>query len=155
MKDSKIIKILYYIFLIFAFLIYLYAVFYITLGARTSEERRAVLEPFYTIKMIIVEKNYYYFRMLYYNIAMLMPLGVLLPMMSKKFRSFKIITLVGFAFSLAIEVIQYFTGRGLFEVDDLIANTFGAFFGYFFFYWIHRLLFSSSNKQNKKDENNS
>lgn len=155
MKENKIIKKLYYIFLIVAFLIYLYAVIYITLGARTSEERRAVLEPFYSVKMIIVDKNYYYLRMLYYNVAMLMPLGVLLPMMSKRFRSFKIITLCGFVFSMVIEVIQYFTGRGLFEVDDLIANTFGAFFGYLFFYWIHRLLFSNSNNQNKKDENNS
>ena len=155
MKKRKLIKNLYFVFLLFAFFIYFFAVIYITLGDRSEEERRAILEPFYSIRMIIEDKNYYYVKMLYYNVAMLMPLGVLLPMMSRKLRSFKIIVMCGFIFSLAIEVIQYFTGRGLFEVDDLIANTFGAFFGYLFFYWIHRLLFKNSNNKNIKDENNS
>lgn len=31
--------------------------------------------------------------------------------------------------SLAIELIQYFTGLGIFELDDLFGNTFGGMIG--------------------------
>lgn len=155
MKKEKKWKDLYLLVLWTAFFIYFFSVIYITLGDRKIEARRAVLEPFYSVRLIIQEKNYYYIKMLYYNVAMLIPMGILLPMISKKLRSFKIILLCGFIFSLSIETIQYFSGRGLFEVDDLIANSFGAFLGYVFFYWIHRILFNSSNKKIEKDENNS
>ena len=33
--------------------------------------------------------------------------------------------------SLGIEVIQYLTGTGLCEFDDIISNTLGAFIGWF------------------------
>ncbi len=41
--------------------------------------------------------------------------------------------MVGFLFSLVLEVVQYRTGRGTFEVDDLIHNTFGTFLGLMLF----------------------
>ena len=35
-------------------------------------------------------------------------------------------------FSIAIETIQYYTGRGLFEFDDMISNGFGGVLGFWF-----------------------
>jgi len=64
------------------------------------------------------------------NVAMFAPIGFLLPCILKVFRKWYVLLLGGSAFSLAIESVQGITGRGLFDVDDLFANTLGAFFGY-------------------------
>jgi len=64
------------------------------------------------------------------NIAMFVPLGILLPWIHKLFRKWYVMLGSGFACSLAIEIFQAITGRGLFDVDDLFANTLGAIFGY-------------------------
>lgn len=64
------------------------------------------------------------------NVALFVPLGVLLPLMAKGFRKWYWMLAGGFGTSLAIELLQRFTGRGLFDVDDLLANTLGAALGY-------------------------
>ena len=64
------------------------------------------------------------------NIAMFVPLGVLLPWIHRIFRKWYVMLGSGFICSLAIEVFQAITRRGLFDVDDLVANTLGAIFGY-------------------------
>ena len=80
------------------------------------------------------------------NIAMFIPLGVLLPWMSKPFRKWYASFLCALGISLAIEVFQSITGRGLFDVDDLFANTLGALFGYGLF----MAVFSALEKREKK-----
>jgi len=63
------------------------------------------------------------------NIVMFIPFGFL-GWIFAKFRDLK--TLV-FAFVSAItitEALQYFTRMGIFEVDDIILNTFGVFLGF-------------------------
>lgn len=40
------------------------------------------------------------------------------------------IGMIGCACSVSIELTQYFTGRGLFEFDDIFHNTLGAVIGY-------------------------
>ena len=64
------------------------------------------------------------------NVAMFMPLGFLLPCIIKQFQKWYLMFATGFATSLCIEIIQYTTGRGLFDVDDLFANTIGVMLGY-------------------------
>ena len=63
------------------------------------------------------------------NIIMMMPLGVLLPMLWPGFRSWRAVALAGFALSLTIEISQLFTVRAV-TVDDLLMNTSGAVIGY-------------------------
>jgi glycopeptide antibiotics resistance protein len=63
------------------------------------------------------------------NIIMMMPLGVLLPMLWPNFRSWRAVALVGFALSLTIEISQLFTVRAV-TVDDVLMNTLGAIVGY-------------------------
>ncbi|MGI5977537.1 MAG: VanZ family protein [Candidatus Limivicinus sp.] len=63
------------------------------------------------------------------NIAMFMPLGFILPFLAKKFRRWFWPLVSGLVLSSAIEAVQYFTGIGLFDVDDIFCNTLGAFLG--------------------------
>lgn len=65
------------------------------------------------------------------NVAMFGPLGFLLPLLGKNFRKWYITLPVGFATSLAIELLQLAMGRGICDVDDLFCNTLGAAIGYF------------------------
>jgi glycopeptide antibiotics resistance protein len=61
------------------------------------------------------------------NIALLMPLGVLLPVLSNRFRGpLRIFVVVGLV-SLCIETVQgtMIAGRA-FDADDVILNTLGA-----------------------------
>lgn len=80
------------------------------------------------------------------NVAMFIPLGILLPWINRVFRKWYVMLGSGFAFSLVIEIIQSITNRGLFDVDDLFANTLGAVFGYGLF----MAIFSAIEKREKK-----
>lgn len=64
------------------------------------------------------------------NIAMFVPLGILLPLAAKPFRRWYRMLAAGVGLSLAIEVLQFFLGRGQSDVDDLLCNTLGAMLGY-------------------------
>ena len=64
------------------------------------------------------------------NIALFVPLGFLLPLLSQKFESPLLTFFTGLGTSLSIELVQTFLKRGLFDVDDLFTNTLGNFIGY-------------------------
>ena len=65
------------------------------------------------------------------NIALFVPLGFLLPLLlSKLFRKWYAALGAGFGVSLLIELSQFFTGRGMCDVDDLFTNTLGAMLGW-------------------------
>ena len=57
------------------------------------------------------------------------PLGTLLPILSRYFKNPIVTVITGCLFSGTIEIMQYITGRGLTEVDDVITNTLGAAVG--------------------------
>lgn len=65
------------------------------------------------------------------NVAMFVPFGFLLPLLWKPCKKWYVAILSGFGFSLAIELIQLLTHRGVCDVDDLFCNTLGAAIGYF------------------------
>ena len=60
------------------------------------------------------------------NILMLLPVGFSLSFV---WQDRKRILWLGFAFSCLIEVSQLLTGRGLFEIDDILHNTLGVALG--------------------------
>lgn len=80
------------------------------------------------------------------NVAMFVPLGVLLPWIHKLFRKWYVGISCSFGFSLVIEIFQYVTSRGLFDIDDLFANTLGVVFGYGLF----MAIYSAVTKKEKK-----
>ena len=63
------------------------------------------------------------------NILLFIPLGFILPLLWKEFRSRRTICLTGFLLSLGIELAQLLNYR-ISDVDDLIMNTLGSFLGY-------------------------
>ncbi|MBO4604740.1 MAG: VanZ family protein [Clostridiales bacterium] len=69
------------------------------------------------------------------NILLFVPFGFLLPTMAKCFRKMIVTGLLGFAVSILIETVQFFTGLGIFDADDLLNNTIGALAGYILFFF--------------------
>lgn len=63
------------------------------------------------------------------NVILFIPLGFLLPLIWKVFRSAKNAILFGFGLSAVIEISQIFTYRAT-DIDDLITNTAGTLLGY-------------------------
>ncbi len=64
------------------------------------------------------------------NVAMFVPLGVLLPLLAKCFRKWYWTIPIGFLASLSIELIQLAIGIGICDVDDLFTNTLGSVIGF-------------------------
>lgn len=130
---------------ILAFMIYLYCVLYITLIDRSAGMRRHVLRPLWEVRTMLRSGDYIYWSgQIGGNLLMLFPLGFLLPIISNRFKSVALTTLAGFTFSFLIESIQYYTGRGMLESDDLIHNTIGALAGCILCLAIDKLLKSNT-----------
>lgn len=73
-------------------------------------------------------------RNLFVNIVLLLPLGIFLPLLNKlKFNNIKNITKVLFIFSLTIELVQFITLTGVFDIDDILINIIGGILGYFIY----------------------
>ena len=70
------------------------------------------------------------------NVVMFMPLGFLLPLLWKEYRSLVRTAIIGFCFSCGIEFCQLFNRR-VSDVDDLLMNTLGAILG-----WLIWIVFS-------------
>lgn len=79
------------------------------------------------------------------NIIGFIPMGVILPLLSKRFFKIKTVILLTFCLSLTYEVLQLTFEFGSFDVDDLILNTFGGILGY-----IPIKLFRSVNKKRRR-----
>lgn len=63
------------------------------------------------------------------NVALFIPLGLLLPLIWNEYRSCRRTVLFGFGMSLAIELLQMLTLRAT-DINDLMTNTFGTFLGF-------------------------
>ena len=119
----------------FMFAGYIFAVLYITLINRIVGEQRHMLDaPFWEYKNLIAGVDWqFYFWQIIGNLAMLIPFGIMLPLLFKRMQSVVFVTFAGCMFSAFIEVTQFFTGRGLCEIDDVFNNTLGALIGYLIF----------------------
>lgn len=89
------------------------------------------------VPSIFRDREYFDLEHMLLNAVLFMPFGVLLPFLMKK-PTILNITLLGFATSFFVEFVQYFVGRES-DIDDLIANTFGAFLGCLIFVLIRKL----------------
>lgn len=71
------------------------------------------------------------------NIILLLPLGIFLPLLFKKFRSFKATVFGCCMASISIELIQYvsmyFGNFRASDIDDIILNTLGGLIGFLMF----------------------
>ncbi len=70
------------------------------------------------------------------NILIFVPFGMLVPMLSKKYKRFWCVALLSFELSLAVELIQLLTKVGSCDVDDMLLNTIGGMLGYAVYAWL-------------------
>ena len=73
------------------------------------------------------------------NIIPFIPFGFLLPITYKKFSSMIGVFFTGLVSILIIEIFQFFTKLGSFDVDDIILNMIGIVCGYLIFLVINRI----------------
>ena len=66
------------------------------------------------------------------NVVMFVPFGWFLPSLWRLFRGFFRTLIFGASLICLIELLQYITGLGSCDIDDLILNTVGILFGYCF-----------------------
>lgn len=98
-------------------------------GRKIGETHRFDLKPFDSYYVAFTEGNMEMLLQILMNIAMYIPLGLLLPCCFKLFEKYRYVILGIFSGSLVIELIQLVFRMGLFEVDDVINNTLGAVIG--------------------------
>ncbi|HCA07343.1 VanZ family protein [Chryseobacterium sp.] len=65
------------------------------------------------------------------NIVMFIPFGFL-GWIFPQLRDLKILMYTFMASIVIVEALQYFTRMGIFEVDDILLNTFGVYLGWLF-----------------------
>ncbi|WP_217642423.1 VanZ family protein [Bacillus sp. OK048] len=63
------------------------------------------------------------------NLLLFSPIGFFIPLIWKKWYSFKRVFFLGLTVTCFIEIIQMFIGRST-DIDDVILNTFGILIGY-------------------------
>lgn len=64
------------------------------------------------------------------SIVTYVPFGMLIPYLGRIFKKWYVVLPAGLSVSLVTELIQYFTGRGIFDVDDILENGLGIAIGY-------------------------
>jgi len=107
------------------------------------------LEPFHTIRNFFIHyrrtQSLSSLFNLLGNVAILVPLGVLLPLMFPALRRFWLFLPLAAVVSVGIEYIQWRTAAGVADVDDSILNFAGAAVGYILtrlcqmiYFWIEK-----------------
>lgn len=71
------------------------------------------------------------------NVLLFIPFGILVPLTTRFFKKWWNLILIAFISSMLIEMTQLITGRGYFEIDDILLNTGGAILGYIVFWAIY------------------
>lgn len=109
---------------------YLVLAFFITTISRSPKSFRDInLHLFHTIREVRAG-SWYAVSMLFYNLALLWPLGLLGPPAMEYRCRWKDILFLSFLISFSIECTQYLFKLGYFEADDILYNCFGALIGY-------------------------
>ena len=114
---------------ILALLIYLGVVFASTVFTRMPTVRQYELIPFWSWYEVFVNHSRSLLVENLLNILLLLPAGVLLPIIFDRRLRPSMAFMMGALISAAIEVSQLILRRGLFEWDDMFHNSFGCLFG--------------------------
>jgi len=92
------------------------------------------LEPFNSILPYLQNRDSYNFNTwamnLFGNMIMLVPLSILAPLLFPSLRKTVPFIICLLTVNLGIEVIQYYTRLGIFDIDDIILNSSGAIIAY-------------------------
>lgn len=84
------------------------------------------------------------------NILMMIPFGVLLPIVLKPAKNIFCCIPLGFFFSVSLEYAQFLSQRGHMQVDDVVMNVMGTVIGYLFYVSVKLLCRFSKYLKEKK-----
>lgn len=104
--------------------LYFIGILYLTLMFRENNGATLKLEPFWSYKKIITDSEVR--ADIFKNIWLFIPLGAILYCIHPGWK----MILIPLVLSILIEVIQYISGTGFCELDDVISNTLGGAIGY-------------------------
>ena len=113
-------------------LVYLYLTFFYR---PSTGDRRLVLQLFWSYREAFSLEGGFHIRRLgvarsiLLNVLLDLPLGFLLPALFRTSHPYRWTLLCVLVLSLGTETLQYFTGRGLCEFDDVFDNLLGAALG--------------------------
>lgn len=100
------------------------------LGRPETTEPKIQMQLFWTIRKAITTRQGLYWYYIIGNIFLFVPFGALLPVAWPWFAKWWKVLLAGAAVSAVVEVYQYFAQIGLCELDDVLHNAMGAFYGF-------------------------
>ncbi len=103
--------------------VYLGGIIYLTVLNRGWGGRRYLLTPLWSYRRFGEE---YFRRQILYNIGLFVPLGTVYAQLAPRWKTVRWLVIT----SVAIELLQYITGRGFLETDDIISNTLGGLAGF-------------------------
>ncbi len=115
-----------------AFVIYLALMLVITFLSRESGDSKGIDLELFSTWGINDRNNAFVIE----NVLLFVPYGFLAGFAFGRYRRFLPCLALGAATSLGIETLQLVTGRGFFQIDDILTNTLGAVVGFL----LYRLL---------------
>jgi glycopeptide antibiotics resistance protein len=109
------------------------------------------LVPLHTMLGIIREHPGMITWQLLGNVILFVPLGLLLPLLGRRFQRFGFTAIVGLSVSVGIEFVQFamlltLTARRSVDVDDILLNLAGACIGYLVWRSGHALMRSDGHR---------
>ena len=110
-------------------ILFLGVVFGSTVFTRTPTIRKYKLQLFWSWKAVIINHNWEMLKENLLNCILLLPMGMLLPVVFRNKISWTRAFMYGFFVSAIIETCQLIFRRGLFEWDDMIHNAVGCMVG--------------------------
>lgn len=116
-----------------------------------SDHMRATFVPFF-----LREPNYYLGESMgsltlefFLNIAMFLPLGLLVPLLQRGEHKYRNTIIIGIASTLFLEITQCVSGMGVLQLDDIVANSVGTVLGAL----LHRkIIYFLRQKERHKNE---
>ena len=131
---------------------YTIALFYYTVFGRYShEEYTRQIHIYVSYKYLFEHFGPQSLRQVVLNIVMLIPFGILMPIVIKAKRKYLSTFLSAFALILFIESMQLIMQCGTFEVDDIINNLLGTAIGMLLFALAHSVYIRVKSKNNVVD----
>ena len=121
---------------IMAFSLYLMVILVITFFSREAGSRIGMDLELFSTWGINARNNAFVVE----NVLLFIPYGFICPWAFPWLRGFFRNLFAAFVTSLGVETIQLITGRGYFQVDDILTNVMGAMIGYIIFRILYHIV---------------
>ena len=144
MKKDKIwgIILVVYVFLLILFVVIKFDGSINSISDRIDSIKESRSEGFWNYNLVLFRSISHYllhitsshgYMNIIGNIVPFIPLGFLIPMNFNKYRTLVKTVFVSFISIIGVELFQFCTMLGHFDIDDILLNTIGSLIGYFIF----------------------